>query len=86
MRTRAKFGVTNVQITEQSVYNREKRESEKKQVATVTLYPVIGASKENEEFYASTPSGKIELGILNLEAALIFKQGAEIYVDFTPAI
>ena len=83
MTTRAKFRVDSVEISTQPVYNRETRESEAKQVAIITLHPVTGASKENEEFYAATPGGEIKLSVLNFPAAEMFKQGGEIYVDFT---
>ena len=83
--TRAKFRVDSVQITEMQVYNKATQEMKATQVATIILHPVTGASKENEEFYASTPGGEIKLDIVNLPAAIIFKQGKEVYVDFTPA-
>jgi hypothetical protein len=52
---------------------------------TVVLYPVSGNSEENKQFFRWTPTGKIELGILNPEAAKQFEVGKEYYVDFTPA-
>lgn len=52
---------------------------------TVTLYPVINGSEENKSFFQYTPSGKIELGIVNAEAAKQFEVGKEYYIDFTPA-
>jgi hypothetical protein len=33
---------------------------------------------------AATPSGRIELGVINLAAAAIFVPGKEYYVDITP--
>jgi hypothetical protein len=50
---------------------------------TVILYPVNGGSEENKNFFQYTPSGKIELGIMNQEAAKQFEVGKEYYVDFT---
>ncbi len=85
MTTRAKFRVDSVHLSEESIYNSEIRDSELKKVATIVLHPVTGESKENKEFYASTPGGEIRLDILNLPAALMFTQGKEIYVDFSPA-
>jgi hypothetical protein len=83
MTTRAKFRVDNVSITQQSVYDKVAQAVVKKEAITVLLHPVVGTSKENEEFYASTPSGEISLDIINLPAAIVFKPGREIYVDFT---
>lgn len=55
---------------------------------TVKLYPVAGeAGEENQRFFASTPSGTIELGMVNPAAAQMFAEelGRKVYVDFTPA-
>jgi hypothetical protein len=52
--------------------------------AHITLAPVYTGSKENEEFFNATPSGKIDLMIVNPSAAEQFKFGKEYYVDFTP--
>lgn len=51
----------------------------------VELWPVIGASAENDAFFEATPSGEITMRIQNPVAAEFFKQGQELYVDFTPA-
>jgi hypothetical protein len=53
--------------------------------SVVELTPVINGSDENKEFYKWTPSGRIELGTINEEAAKQFEIGKEYYVDFTPA-
>lgn len=53
-------------------------------VSGVTLVPVVGGSKENEDFFKWTPGGKIELGTTNANAAKAFKLGQEVYVEFTP--
>jgi len=47
----------------------------------ITLYPVIGNSIENKEFWKYTPSGKIELHIDNPHAFEEFDFG-EYYIDF----
>ena len=56
--------------------------------ATVCLRPVYGNGNpdhENSKFFRFTPSGKIEMGTINREAAAQFAPGAEYYVDFMPA-
>lgn len=52
---------------------------------TVELSPVMSGSEENKKFYDASPSGKIELGIMNPEAAAAFEIGKEYYIDFTSA-
>jgi hypothetical protein len=49
----------------------------------IILSPVVSGSDENKSFYKWTPSGKIELGIVNPEAAAQFIVGSEYYIDFT---
>lgn len=51
----------------------------------INLMPVYSGSEENKSFFASTPGGQIQLNILNPDAAAVFEQGKEYYVDFTPA-
>jgi len=53
----------------------------------IALSPVVGGdSAENDNFFASTPSGEISLTIKNPLLADFFQPGAEYYVDFTPVI
>lgn len=59
--------------------------SEVVEVKSVVLSPVYGNSEENKQFFAATPSGRIELGILNPEAGQAFELGKEYYVTFTQA-
>lgn len=51
----------------------------------VSMSPVFGGSEENKRFFNATPSGSIQLGVINAEAAQQFEVGKEYYVDFTPA-
>ena len=54
---------------------------------TLNLTPVYSADEgsENKAFWDSSPSGSIQLGVVNQGAWEQFKLGAEYYVDFTPA-
>jgi len=52
---------------------------------TIKLQPVTTGSDENKAFYAATPSGQIELSILNDEIGKQFEIGSEYYIDFTKA-
>jgi hypothetical protein len=52
----------------------------------VALWPVTdGGIPEDARFYASTPSGKIELTINNQSARTFFKPGKSYYVMFVEA-
>jgi hypothetical protein len=50
---------------------------------TVRMIPVMDGSEENKRFFAATPSGAIDIGVLNPEAADAFLLGKFYYVDFT---
>lgn len=76
---RAKFKVVGI---------RRSQWSSDKEVQTIEMQPVTGGTSEeheNRKFWEATPSGKIELGCVNLAAASRFELGKEYYVDFTPA-
>lgn len=51
----------------------------------ITLYAVTSGSDENKEFFKWTPSGQITINTVNPAAAAQFKEGDELYVDFTSA-
>lgn len=78
MSVRAKFRVDRI---ERSLHwDRTKGE-----IQTIVMSPVCDGSDENKRFYAATPSGQVNLGTVNGEAAAQFQLGEEYYVDFTPA-
>lgn len=49
------------------------------------MWAVTTGSAENEAFFDATPNGHITMRIRNQVAADAFRQGQELYVDFTPA-
>lgn len=58
------------------------------EMRTVEMSPVYGSGDpdhENTKFWQASPSGKLELGCVNLAAAEQFELGAEYYIDFTKA-
>ena len=55
------------------------------QGSQIKLTPVLGGSAENDAFFKWTPSGSVELGIVNQETAERFVPGKFYYVDFSPA-
>lgn len=74
---RAKFNVDEVK------WDGSPGESE----AQIRLSVVTGGSAENESFFAFTPSGQINLGVVNAAASKVFDAakaaGKAIVVDFT---
>lgn len=77
MTIRAKFRVQSV--TRQAGWGGAK------ECNIIKLHPVTSGSEENKSFYASTPSGQIEMGVVHKEVSDQFDIGQEFYVDFTPA-
>lgn len=69
MATRAKFVV------------QEKREL--KDGFQVILAAVTGDSDENKKFFKYTPSGRLDMGLIEKDTADKFKPGVEYYIDFT---
>ena len=52
---------------------------------TLTFIPVADNSPENKLFWEATPSGKLELGMVNEEAVKGFEMLKEYYVTIRPA-
>jgi len=56
------------------------------QQKTVSLTPVIDGSEENKSFAKYTPGGSVSLSIsYETDAANLFEEGKEYFVDFSPA-
>lgn len=51
----------------------------------IELCPVVVGSEENERFYKSTPTGKLEMTVKNNAAREFFQPGKEFYIDFIEA-
>lgn len=84
MSVRAKFKVTSITRSASSKW--DGKITIPQELQTIKLYPVGGgAGSENAEFFASTPSGTIELGVVNPVAGEYFELDAEYYIDFTKA-
>lgn len=80
MSARAKFACVKIERTQYQTGDSE--------MQTIHLSPVYGnndPNHENSKFWKYTPSGTIQLGTINAEAARQFELGKEYYVDFTPA-
>lgn len=92
MKVRAKFKVQKLSIVAQNL-PAGKDENGVWQYAEGRLYtihasPVYGngdPNHENTKFWTATPSGSLELGMINEETAKLFEIGKEYYVDFSDA-
>jgi hypothetical protein len=71
MNVRAKFYVQSITRTQSLIY--QDGQSIPQEVQTIKLFPVVGNSEENKQFFASTPTGTIEVGTVNLDAAKQFE-------------
>lgn len=61
------------------------RDSKRVRLKRMKAVPVVDGSLENESFFAATPSGSIELGVINADALVGVDVSDELYVDFTVA-
>lgn len=77
MTVRAKFVVQSI--------TRQKGWGGHAEVQTIKLSPVTGGSDEDKKFFAATPSGSCELGVVVPEAGNYFELGQTYYLDFTKA-
>lgn len=75
-KTICKFQITSKEKSETHVYNK----NHPVPVVAVTMMPVYTGSKENEEFFASTPGGNIMLSVVNRDALEGFEVGDEVFV------
>lgn len=57
---------------------------EKRTLNFTPVYSDVPGS-ENKAFWDASPSGSIQLGVVNQEAWKHFELGKEYYLDFTPA-
>lgn len=91
MTIRAKFKVDEIRRTRGTapVVDASGKTSYKPcEIRSIVLSPVYGnadPNHENTKFWQASPSGRLELGCVNLEAAQQFELGKEYYLDFTLA-
>lgn len=82
MQVRAKFICQSVTKRLSSVWDEISKQSVAIHVYEAELQIVSGGSEENKKFFASSPTGRITLGVVREDH---FEVGGEYYVDFTPA-
>jgi hypothetical protein len=68
------------QVVEQRVSKTMHTKDGSQRLGGVSLSPVYSGSPENESFFNSTPSGKIEFTTINAKALEEFEPGVEYYV------
>ena len=86
MTIRAKFQCNSVTLMLSSRYSSETGRYEPTTSKTWKFSAVVGgsgSSEENQRFFASTPSGTIELYCVNPDVE--FELGKDYYLDFTLA-
>lgn len=86
--TRAKFRCDSVTSLMGSSQNPETKQWEPCVMKSIAMSPVYAnndPNHENSKFWAASPSGSFELGVINLPAAEIFVPGKEYYLDITLA-
>lgn len=82
MNTRAKVTCSEVAKRKSSYWDSAAQRSVDGFTYTAKFYPVTGDTPENKSFFASTPSGSIELSTIREDH---FVPGQTYYIDFTPA-
>lgn len=82
MPVRLKFRVSKKSESMGYVYRDGKNSTER--VGSVELYPVSDGSEENKQFYAATPSGRIEFATINQAALDSLPLNAECYITIEP--
>ena len=85
MVVRAKFRLNSytTELHDRWVDNKCVGQEEKR---TLNFTPVYGTgSEENKAFWNATPTGSLQLGIVNQAAWSQFELGKSYYLDFTPA-
>ena len=81
--SRAKFTCFSCTLSNSSRLNKETNKWDPIIAKSWKFFAVTGSSDENKRFFSSTPSGTIELNILNPEVE--FELGVDYHVDFTKA-
>lgn len=80
--TRCKFTCASVTKRLSSSYNPTTKEYDPRVVFDFQFQVVCSGSEENKAFFASTPTGMIQVSTCSEES---FALGQEHYVDFTPS-
>ena len=94
MGVRAKFRLNSFTVDLHTTYPHKKENGstdhsrpEQVEKRTLNMTPVYSddPKDENRAFWDATPTGSLQLGVVNQEAWKHFEIGKTYYVDFTPA-
>jgi hypothetical protein len=88
MTVRAKFQCVSVTHLIGSKKNQETGQYEAAAMRSIKLTAVYAnndPNHENSKFWDASPSGTLELQVVNPAAAEMFEAGKSYYLDFTPA-
>ena len=93
MNVRAKFRLNSYTTELQATYPHYKADGQpdytrpvQVEKRTLNLTPVYGSgSDENKAFWDATPTGSLQLGVVNQQAWAAFELGKSYYVDFSEA-
>ncbi len=85
-KVRAKFKCYEITRMARTVYGQD-GQPEKREGRTIKLSPVYSddPNAENRKFWEATPSGSIELAVINEAGYAPFELDHDYYVDFTHA-
>jgi len=81
---RAKFQLNSYTTTMHSGW-KDGKSTPPVEVRTLNFTPVCYDTEENKQFWASTPTGSLQLGTVNQEVWKLFELNKSYYLDFTPA-
>jgi hypothetical protein len=84
MSVRAKFRL-NSYTTQMNHPWRDGKQQPAEEMRTLNFTPVTSGSAENASFFGATPSGSLQLGVVNKAAWEMFELDKEYYLDFTLA-
>ncbi len=83
MSVRAKFTCVSMQKYESNVWDMAHQNTITGILYRYEFYPVTATSEENNTFFASTPTGSLQMSAVRDD---LFVPGQNYYLDFTPAI
>lgn len=91
MTARAKFRLNSFTTELQPTYPNKKPDGQtdyskpvQVEKRTLNFTPVASGSPEDKAFWDATPSGSLQLGVVNQEAWQLFELGKSYYLDFLP--
>jgi hypothetical protein len=88
MSVRAKFRCDSITLMMGYRYDKDAKTNVPVPSRSISMSPVYGNGNpehENTKFWEASPSGKLDLNVVNAAAADMFEVGKEYYLDISPA-